>query len=297
MMLDWDDLRHFLAIARLGSLSAAARSLGVRQSTMGRRLAALESRTGAKLLQRTPRGYVLTPAGEAILGNVERIEGEALAVERVITGKDVRLEGNIRVTTVETLAAEILTPLFHAFQEAYPGVTLELVTDARTLSLTKREAEVALRLSRPTQPELVARHVTDLGVGLYAAQSYLDRYGQPDLAAGAPGHRRILVQDDLLHMPDIQWYQGLTAQADVILRSNSRFTQLAAAVDGMGLVCLMRYLGDTRPLIRLQPPTLPPLREIWMVVHQDIRHMPRIRAFTEFLTTALKQCVRQLNPA
>src|SRR5260221_5323689 len=204
-MLDWDDLRHFLAIARQGSLSAAARSLSVRQSTMGRRLAALEERSGAKLLQRTPRGYVLTPTGEAILGNVERIESEALAVERVITGKDVKLEGTIRVTAVETLAVEILTPIFHAFQEAYPGIALDLVTDARNLSLTRREAEVALRLTRPTQQELVARRVTDFSVGIYAAQSYLDRHGMPDLTAGAPGHPRILVQEDLLQMPGIQW--------------------------------------------------------------------------------------------
>ena len=295
-MLDWDDLRHFLAIARQGTLSAAARSLGVRQSTMGRRLAALETRTGAKLLQRTPRGYVLTSTGEAILGNVERIEGEALAVERVITGKDVRLEGSIRVTTVETLAAEMLTPIFHAFQEAYPGITIELVTDARNLSLTKREAEVALRLSRPTQQELVARRVTDFSVAIYAAQSYLDRHGAPDFAAGAPGHRRILVQEDLMQVPDMQWYQAMTAEADIVLRSNSRFTHVAAAVDGMGLACLARYLGDSRKLVRLQPAVPPPLREIWMVVHQDIRHMPRIRAFSEFLTVALKQRARQLNP-
>jgi len=295
-MLDWDDLRHFLAIARLGTLSAAARSLGVRQSTMGRRLAALESRTGATLLQRTPRGYVLTSAGEAILGNVERIEGEALAVERVITGKDVRLEGNIRVTTVETLASEMLTPIFHAFQEAYPGITIELVTDARNLSLTKREAEIALRLSRPTQQDLVARHVTDFSVAIYAAQSYLDQHGVPDFAAGAPGHRRILVQEDLMQVPDMQWYQAMTPLADVVLRSNSRFTHVAAAVDGMGLACLARYLGDGRALVRLQPRVPPPLREIWMVVHQDIRHMPRIRAFSEFLTAALKQRARQLNP-
>src|SRR5437899_12484071 len=126
-MLDWDDLRHFLAIARHGTLSAAARALGVRQSTMGRRLDAFEARVGAKLLQKTPRGYVLTATGEAILGNVERIENEALAVERIITGKDVRLEGTIRVTTVETLAVEVLTPIFHTFQETYPGIILELV--------------------------------------------------------------------------------------------------------------------------------------------------------------------------
>lgn len=295
-MLDWDDLRHFLAIAREGSLSAAARSLGVQQSTMGRRLSGLEERAGAKLLQRTPRGYVLTPAGEAILGNVERIESEALAIERVITGKDIRLEGAIRVTSVETLAAEILTPMFHAFQQAYPGISLELVTDSRNLSLTKREAEVALRLSRPTQQELAARRVTDFAVGIYAAQSYLDQHGMPDFAVGAPGHRRILVQEDLMQVPDMQWFQGLTWGADIVLRSNSRFTHVAATVDGMGLACLARFLGDARPLVRLDTPVAPPLREIWMVVHQDIRHMPRIRAFTEFLTLALKQRAKQLNP-
>lgn len=295
-MLDWDDLRHFLAIAREGSLSAAARSLGVQQSTMGRRLAALEERAGAKLLQRTQQGYVLTPAGEAILGNVERIESETLSIERVITGKDIRLEGTIRVTSVETVAVEILTPIFHAFQRAYPGIRLELVTDARLLSLTKREAEVALRLTRPTQQELAARRVTDFAVGIYAAQTYLDRFGMPDFTAGARGHHRILVLDDLVHFPDMQWFQSLTAEAETVLRSNSRFTHVAATVDGMGLACLARFLGDSRPLVRLETPVAPPLREIWMVVHQDIRHMPRIRAFTEFLTVALKQHIRQLNP-
>jgi DNA-binding transcriptional LysR family regulator len=296
-MLDWDDLRHFLAIARLGSLSAAARSLGVRQSTMGRRLAALEERSGAKLLQRTPRGYVLTSTGEAVLGNVERIESEALSVERVITGQDVKLEGTIRVTTVETLAVEILIPIFHAFQQAFPGVSLELVADARSLSLTRREAEVALRLSRPTQQELVARRVADLGSAIYAAPAYLEQYGMPDLTAGSPGHRRIMVQEELLQLPEAQWFEALTSRADVVLRNNSRFADLAAAVNGMGLACLARYLGDGRPLIRLDPPHPPPRREIWLVVHQDIRHMPRIRAFTEFLTTALKQRARQLDPA
>lgn len=295
-MLDWDDLRHFLAIARHGTLSAAADALGVRQSTMGRRLQAFEARVGAKLLQKTPRGYVLTAAGEAILGNVERIENEALAVERIITGKDVRLEGTIRITTVETLAVEILSPIFQAFQEKYPGIGLELIADTRSLSLTKREADVALRLARLTQQDLAVRKVGDFSVALYAAQAYLDRYGLPDLSLGAPGHRRITVYDDLGSTPDMQWFEGLTSQAQVALRSNSRFAHAAAARDGMGLVCLARYLGDSRGLIRLETPIPAPSREIWMAVHQDIRHTPRIRALTEFLTAALKQRVRLLNP-
>src|SRR6185369_11591293 len=213
---------------------------------------------------------------------------EALSIERVITGKDVRLEGAIRVTTVETLAVTVLTPLFHAFQQAYPGITLELVTDFRTLSLTNREAEVALRLVRPSQPELVARKVGEMSSAIYASAAYLTEFGEPDFATGAPGHRRILVQDDLMHTPEMQWFQDLTAQADIMLRSNSRFSHAAAAADGMGLACIARFHGDREKLVRLQPPSPAPLRELWLVVHQDIRHMPRIRAFTEYLTTALK---------
>jgi len=253
-------------------------------------------RVGAKLLQKTPRGYMLTAAGEAILGNVERIENEALAIERVITGKDIRLEGTVRITTVETLAVEILSPIFQAFQEKYPGIALELIADTRSLSLTKREADVALRLARLTQHDLAVRKVGDFSVALYAAQAYLDRYGLPDLSQGAPGHRRIMVYDDLGSTPDMQWFEALTSQAQVVLRSNSRFAHAAAARDGMGLASLARYLGDSRGLVRLETPIPAPRREIWMAVHQDIRHTPRIRALSEFLTAALKQRAGLLNP-
>ncbi len=146
-MLDWDDLRTFLMIARHRTLSGAARALQVQQPTMGRRLEALEQRAGATLLQKTPAGYVLTPAGEAVLANVERIEAATLAVERLIAGKDLRLEGTIRLTTIETLAAEILSPVIAAFRLTHPAVQVEIVAATRSLSLTKREADVALRVA------------------------------------------------------------------------------------------------------------------------------------------------------
>src|ERR1700722_5149135 len=122
-MLEWDDLRFFLVIARHGTLSAAARSLGVQQSTMGRRLEAIEQRVGARLLQRTSNGFQPTEAGAAILVNAERMESEALAIERAISGKDERLEGTIRITVVEVLAAEVLAPILAGFQIKYPEIT------------------------------------------------------------------------------------------------------------------------------------------------------------------------------
>ena len=149
-MLDWDDLQTFLALARHGSLSAAARAMGVQQTTMGRRLAGMEARTGAKLLQRTASGLVPTPVGEAILGNAERIEAEALAAERIITGRDVRLEGTVRITTVESLAVDVLIPILADMQVRHPGIALELSIATRNLSLSHHEADIAVRMARLT---------------------------------------------------------------------------------------------------------------------------------------------------
>ena len=187
-MLPWDDLQSFLAIARHGTLSAAARALGVRQTTMGRRLLGLEARAGARLLTKTPGGYVLTPAGEAILGHVERIEAETLAVERRISGRDIRLEGVVRVTTLEILAVEVLTPALARLQRDHPGIALEISAEARSVSLTRREADIALRLVRLTQNDLAVRKVGDLSFGIYASAGSLERHGPPDFLRGAPGH-------------------------------------------------------------------------------------------------------------
>jgi DNA-binding transcriptional LysR family regulator len=293
-MLDWDDLRSFLAIARHRTLSGAARALSVQQSTMGRRLDALEERAGVILLQKTPGGYVLTAAGEAVLGHVERIEQEAHAIERTVTGRDVRLEGSVRLTTVETMAVEVLTPILTAFLARYPGITLDLVTDTRTLSLSRREADVAVRMMRPEGHELVARKVGEVGFGLYASPGYLERMGMPDLQAGAPDHRIILTLDELAGVVDMAWIRETLGQAQVALRTNSRYAHAAAAEAGVGIAGLSHYLAEGRDLVRLPTPMPTPRREVWLAVHEDTRHTPRIRALMEALTAGLKEQARRL---
>lgn len=294
-MLDWDDLRSFLAIARHRTLSGAARALSVQQSTMGRRLDALEERAGVVLLQKTPGGYLLTGAGEAVLGHVERIEQETLAIERTITGRDVRLEGVVRLTAVETMAADILTPMLTAFLARYPGITLELVADSRTLSLSKREADVALRMARPEGHELVARKVGEVGYGLYASPDYLERTGVPDFEAGAPGHRIIVTLEELAGIADMAWMTRTLGQAQIALRTNSRYAHAAAAEAGVGMAGLAHYLAEGRDLVRLRPPQPAPRREVWLAVHEDTRHTPRIRALMDALTAGLREQARRLS--
>lgn len=278
--MDWDDLRTFLAIARQGTLSGAARSLGVTQPTMGRRLAAMEQRTGARLLQRLPGGYALTPLGETVLGNAERIEAEALSAERTITGRDVALEGTVRVTTVDTLAARIVTPALVRLQQLHPGIVVELVPDTRSLSLSKREADIALRLSRFQGHDVFARKVGAMAIGLYAAPEWVDR---------ADDEARIVtVLDDQAHLPEAKWLRELYPNGQIAFRSNSREVQLWAAKSGAGIAAIASYRADPEPgLVRLKPDLPPLIRDIWLGVHGDMRHMPRIRVVMDAIVGAL----------
>ncbi len=294
--MDWNDLRDFLAISRHRTLSAAADALGVQQSTMGRRLKALEARVGAKLLQKTPAGFVLTTAGEAILDNVERIESETQAVERAISGRDIRLEGVVRLTATEGLTVEVLTPILADFHAHYPGITLDLVTNVPQVSLPKGEADLALRMSRFTQNDLVVRKVAEFAFAAYASPAYIAARGKPDFAQSASGHRVLLPQEDRNDSPQAAWFAAMTDGARLALRANSFFMLVAAAKAGMGIVCLPRFLGDAAPLTRLWTPVAPPVGDLWLGMHQDIRSAPRFRALTEFLIEGLKQQAARLNP-
>jgi len=289
-VVDWDDFRNFLAVARHGTLSAAARALDVRQSTMGRRLAAFEERAGVMLLQKTPRGFVLTPAGQVALAEAEKMEAAALAAERAITGRDVRLEGEIRLTTVESLAAELLTSILASFADTYPGITVKLITGTQTLSLASREADLAVRLARPSGGDLVIRKLGDIGFGFYASKDYLARHNAA--ASDGTGHRMVLMEDDSAMFPEIAALARRFPLAEVALRSDSRYIHLGACKAGMGIACLAHYLAEKSGLVRLADSEAD--REIWLVQHRDTQHMPRLKALSAALSTGLKLRARQL---
>jgi DNA-binding transcriptional LysR family regulator len=296
-MPDWDDFRYFLAVARNRSLSAASRELRVTQSTVGRRLDGLETRLGVRLLKRTPNGYVLTPAGMRVLENAERIESETHALERQVTGFDTRLGGSVRVTTIETFGAAILAPLFAELQQRLPAVSVELVTDSRTLSLFKRDADIAVRLARPEQYDLIAKRIGNVGFAVYASKGYLRDHGNPDFTTGCDEHKIITLHEDLLSFPDARWLAKLTSKAKLAFVSNSRYVHVEAALAGIGLACLPSYLADRHAeLVRLETPSRAPMREIWLAVHRDTRRTPRIRAVFDAITAGVKARASMLNP-
>ena len=296
--MDWEDLKTFLAVARHGNLSAGARALGVSQSTMGRRLDALQGRVGAKLLQRTPSGFVLTHAGERILAGVERMEAEADDVERTIGGEDVRLEGLVRITTVEAFGSRIVVPALAALQASHPGITVELITGTRSLSLARREADIAIRLASFQQHDAVVSRIADMAFGLYASVAYLDQHGAPDFGVGAQGHRLITLQEDLSDVPEASWLRAVAPQARAVFMANSRDAQVYACAAAFGLAGLPRYLADdVEGLRRLKTPGPAPVREVWLGVHKDMRQTPRIRAVLDALTTGIRAQSARLSPA
>jgi DNA-binding transcriptional LysR family regulator len=280
-MLDWDDLRYFLALARHGSLSSAAKALHVAQSTVGRRLTSLEASLGVRLLNRTPDGYVPTLAGEELRVKAERLEAEVLTVERDVSGRDTQLSGLVRVTCAETVAAHILAPCFATLQESHPDIVIELIPNSRELSLAMREADISVRLTVPEQHDLVVRRIGSVAFGLYANPDYLKERGELDMDEGCPGHSLITQLGD-----DHEMTQTACHEASVL-----------AAANGGGLACLASFRASTQAgLVRIDAPSEPPLATLSLIVHKDNRDIPRIRAALTHITESVRKMRDVLAP-
>ena len=288
-MLNWDDLRFFLAVARAGRLSAAARELRCTQTTVGRRLASLEARLGVRLLNRTSRGYVATPSGERIREHVERIEAEATAVERIVAGQDARLEGKVTVACIESVANNILAPCFAALHRDYPEVVVELLPPDRHVSLARRDADISIHHLRPKEQEVVVRRIGRITFGLYASPDYLERFGTPNFADGCVGHRVIALPDQFCDLPQMRWLAELTPKARVVLKTGSYESRLHSLLAGDGVAYLPRFHGDEVPgLRRIDQTHAPaPVVELWLAVHKDDRNIRRVRAIIDAITGAV----------
>lgn len=299
-MLDWDDLRFFLAIARSGNLSTASKKLHVAQSTVGRRLASLEASLGVRLFNRTPDGYAPTPAGEQVRLQAEGIEEQALALERQVVGRDGRMAGNVRVTCAETIATNLIAPCLGTLHETEPDIMVDLLPDLKELSLSMREADISVWVRQPDQHDLVVRRIGTLAFGLYASHGYIERHGDCDYDAGCVGHRIITQLDGIQDAVQTDWLAALAPRARVALQTSSHAAALAAAKQGGGLACLLRYCGDNETgLVRLKTPPLPsviPSTGIWQVVHKDNRDTPRIRVALNHIATWVRSRAKELDP-
>lgn len=281
-MSDWENLRHFVVLAREGTLSAAARLLGVDHATVARRVAALEAETGLKLVDRRARSYQLTDDGRRIAATAMPMEEAAFAVGRAVQAARPGLRGEVSISSPPSLANALIAPRLFQLRRQHPGIRIKLIGEKRTASLNRREADVALRLSRPSEPGLIARKIGSFGFGLYSASSYLK---------ATPRHAFAFIayDDSMDDAPQQKWLQSVTAGGEIVLRTNDLENQAAAARTGLGLAVLPDFLGEPDPTLeRYDATPAPPSRDVWLLVHRDLRQAPLVRAVMEFLVECIK---------
>jgi DNA-binding transcriptional LysR family regulator len=286
---DWDDLKTFLACWRTGSLARAGKALRVDQTTVGRRLGALEDALGARLFERTSRRMIPTLAGESLLEIAQAVEQGAIDLGRRASGADASVSGLVRVATSETLSVTFLARQLASLHEAHPEIELELVTGAPSLNLLRREADLALRAgTRPTQQSLIARKLGNHGFALFASEEYRRRRPRAGRAGPLDGHELISYCDELANIPPVRWLNEHGAGARVVLRTNSLLTAAEAARGGWGIAALPIFLGTSEPgLVRLRKEEIA-FSEFWIVVHPDLQHTGRVRAVIEHLVEVMR---------
>ncbi len=282
-VMEWSDLRVFLAIAREGTLGAAARTLGQSQPTMGRRLRALEESLGQTLFQRTADGFVLTEEGTAVLTHAERIEEEALALERTLAGQDQQLEGMLRLSSSDWFGAHLLAPVLAAFARQHPRVEVELLADKRLYSLARREADMVFRIRPFDEPEVVSRRLMRIEYGVYLAR------GLPAPRAGDGKGASLVTMDTAFSgMPDAVWLRRALPRARVVARSDSRDVQARMCAEGAGVAVLPRPLGDALAGVRrLDLGSEPPARDTYVGYHRDLKRLARLRALLDLVIARL----------
>jgi DNA-binding transcriptional LysR family regulator len=278
--IGWEDLRLVRAVGESGTLTGASRRRGVDHSTAFRRLGALEERLGVRLFERARDGYTPKHAGEVTLAAAERILGDLGELERRIAGEDLRPFGTVRLTTTDTLL-DFLAPCFAAFRRAHPEITLDVVATNAFYTLTKRDADVAIRPAASAPEGLVGRRIATLATALYAAPDYMARH--PD-RADLRSHDWIGPDESLGHLGSAKWIQSVVSPERVIHRANSLLALRAAARAGMGVAPLPCYLADQDPALRRVHPPLPEMESaLWLLTHPDLRRVARIRALLDFL--------------
>jgi DNA-binding transcriptional LysR family regulator len=292
-MMQWDDLKFFLAVARVGSLADAARDLRSSPATVGRRISALETELGVRLFNRDQSGYSLTPNGQQILSRAEAVESSVLDVERSIVGRDKQPVGVVRLATAVEIAAILLTPHLSEFHRCYPGIVLDVTGELDVANLIRREADIGLRTVPPQEGDLIVRRAGWWKCGLYSAKSYAELHnlkrGLKDLA----NLDVITWSEEHSGRRAAQWFAEHAQSANVVLRANARRIHYTACKAGLGIAILPCVLADPDPdLVQLLPAEQVFTADLYIVVHRDLTTMARVRAVVDFFCERILKTTR-----
>jgi DNA-binding transcriptional LysR family regulator len=266
--------------------------LKVNHSTVFRRIAQLEDGLGVRLFDRLPDGYAPTSAGEALIALGGRVEEDVVALERRLAGEDLRPSGIVRVTTTDTLIP-FLTQVCAKFRLIQPQVQLELIVSQERLNLSRRDADVALRPTSMPPETLVGRRVSGIAMAIYGAESYLAAIAKE---TALTGHDWVGYDDSLSHLTSDHWLRERVSPERVVMRSNNLMAMREAVRAGIGLALLPCYLADDQPMLRRLGDPIPELMtDLWLLVHEDLRHTVRIRAFMDHVASEVAKVRERLE--
>lgn len=291
---NWDDFRFFLAVGRSGSFNGAARQLGISQPTVQRRVAAFEGALGFSLFKRRQDGLVLTSAGQALWDRIVMVEEAALAVERQVAA-GTKLVTPIRLSATEGLGGIWLTPRLAALALEHPQLSVEIILDTDPADLSRREADLAIRLARPLTETLVARKIGEIAYQLFASKGYIEKYGMPTRLEDLSAHR-LATQTLRRASPDETWQSLLDNGRMVSYKSNSPVAQMAAVRAGFGIGLLPLYMTQNAPdLLPLLTADLWRRREVWLITHADSKKNSQIRLVFDEIVKLFKVHADQLS--
>ena len=288
--MDWDDLRFVLEVRRSGSALAAAGKLGVNQSTVMRRIAQIEADMGVELFERKQSGYVPTVNGMCAAETAERIEREVLDLQNTMAAEQRALTGVVRLTSSELLANFVIAPCLLSFQKLNPGVRVELIAEDRRLNLARGEADIALRAgSRPEGAGIVIRRMPDAAWAVYCSRAYAKEHGTPASREEIRNHDVIGMEGPMARIPGPLWLCESASGAQVRFRSNSLMNLVSNLRAGLGVAALPCIVGDSEvDFVRCFAPPPELTAELWLIVREDLKSAPHVRAFADYLAAYLR---------
>jgi DNA-binding transcriptional LysR family regulator len=289
MTMDWDKLRVFHAVAEAGSFTHAGESLNLSQSAVSRQISALEESLSVPLFHRHARGLILTEQGELLFRTAREVFAKLSMAEGLITESKDRPKGPLKITTTVAFGASWLTPRIREFLDLYPEIQVSLVIDDTELDLSMREADVAIRLSPPRQPDLIQRHLLSVPSHVYAAPEYIKKHGTPQKPEDLDDHRLIVYGEDARPpVPNVNWLLDAGSRPGKerrpILSVNNFYAMLRAVDSGLGIAGLADFMaGEAANLVRILPELTGPPVEAYFVYPEELRTSKRISVFRDFL--------------
>ncbi|WP_050466024.1 LysR family transcriptional regulator [Herbaspirillum chlorophenolicum] len=285
---DWDDLQAFLAVVRAGRLTVAARKLGVDHSTLSRRIAGLEEAIGATLFDRRAAGYALTAEGERLVPDAEAMENLAIRIRSRQDDAAQGLTGSVRIGTPEAWGTYFLAPELKELSRLHPELEVELVANPRMFSISKREADIAVSMTRPEKGRLIARRLNDYELGIYAAPGYLAEHGDVTGRRQLEQHRWVGYIEDLMWSSELDYLGEISASLVPQIRISNVISQVQAVAAGIGLGVLPCFLARREPgLVRVLPGEISLTRSYWLLTHADARDLVRVQVVADFIVSRL----------